>query len=335
MPDWINTEQVNKLVQRLLPYLMQSNLMKQRQAGSQQLLENRMMGYAGLEEQRQGNRMEEMMEDYINQVSVLPDVKRLKAMISQGRERGLDTSQYEAELSTYIDDVGAAALSMASGQPADEATARTIARFTPTVMAALVGGQRDIEKQRRQIEEVAVPGLKLEKKRLGVRQEELDFKWADMNTATIKDRKDEWISLIRDTESFLESEGVKREKVTQFTMSLLAGKELDPLSPEDRGKAFSWLTNIRINLTKGKMPSPEDERFLRRVKNSFAVEKGGGHPSPATGITPVEEADITGKTDVLVKQRLLEMLTQLYMQEGGLKEETAREMAQKLLGQLR
>lgn len=332
MPDLINTEQVNKLVQKLLPYLMNMNLMKQRQTGYEKM-------YTGLEDQRQGNRMEVVFQEYINKVSQLEPVKQMQAMIFQGKERGQDTSQYETQLSKYLDDVGKAALSVASGQPADEETSKTIAGLNQSIMASLVGQQAATFRQGRQIEEVAKPGLELEEERLGVRKDELSLNWAKLSAETVKDQKSEWISLIKDTESFLEAEGVKREKMANIMALFSTGKELDPLSPEVRGQSFSWLTMIRQNLIKGKMPSPEDERFLRQVKNSFAVEEKG-LASPITGITPAEEADITGRSERLVsgiagkqqesvKQNMIELLTQLYMEEGGFDEKTAREMATK------
>jgi len=112
---------------------------------------------------------------------------------------------------------------------------------------------------------------------------------------------------------------------------------------------------IWLNLAKGKTLTADEEKFLINVRNTRAIEPEagvglgigggvagvpeevpvGGLISPRTGLTPGQEVGVTEAGDQVINQRLLEMMTQMYMEEGKLDEATARQMAQKLLGQLR
>ena len=165
------------------------------------------------------------------------------------------------------------------------------------------------------------------------------------------------IAIVKDTINFLETEGVKGEDINETLRSLMgSGKIPDPLSPENRGKAFTYLMEIQIKLAKGKTLTANEEKFLINVRNTRAIqpEAGvaalpeaptapgiagevvpGGLISPRTGLTPGQEVGVTEAGDQVINQRLLEMMTQMYMEEGKLDEATARQMAQKLLGQLR
>ena len=126
-------------------------------------------------EQRHGNRMEQVWEEFINQVSQKEPVKRLQAMIFQGRERGQDTSGYETELKQFLDELTPAALSVATGQPLNEQQTRAIAGLNQSAMTSLIGQAATTTRAERQIEEVAKPGLELEEERLGVRRDELSM----------------------------------------------------------------------------------------------------------------------------------------------------------------
>jgi hypothetical protein len=66
-----------------------------------------------------------------------------------------------------------------------------------------------------------------------------------------------------------------------------AGSFPDPLSPKVRGQALQWLNEIDMQLSKGVPLSPEQEKFVSGVYNTWEIEGKGavgpGAPAAATG----------------------------------------------------
>jgi hypothetical protein len=150
-----------------------------------------------------------------------------------------------------------------------------------------------------------------------------------------KQRK-EYIDYITDTEKYLIDQGVKGEAISGNVRALFdSGKVYDPMSKENRGKALTYLGEIRLQLIQGKPPSPPQLSFLTKIRDVSAIEGGGmapapagptgtqeslkptGLPSPTTGLYGSETVDAEAK----INQNMLSMITNQIMQRLGLGED--------------
>lgn len=342
--------QLNRNMRILTQFLMQKDLLKERTAG-----------FGGLETQRHGNMMERMKAAFTNQLARDPVMQRHRALVFKARSEGKDVASLVEAMKKDALNLAKVSFTTSTQKPWTEETAQAATMLTETAMIDMVGQAAMGERQEKQIKEVAVPGLimrgaeaGLEAERIGVQKDRLKLDWQKLKQKPAEDQNKEMIAIVKDTINFLEAEGVTGEDVNAQMRSLFAsGKVTDPLSPENRGKAFTYLMEIQIKLAKGKTLTANEEKFLINVRNTRAIQPEaavaglpevpgapeeivpGGLISPRTGLTPGQEAGVTEAGDQVINQRLLEMMIQMYMEEGKLDKATARQMAQKLLGQLR
>lgn len=139
---------------------------------------------------------------------------------------------------------------------------------------------------------------------------------------TDEERKD-WLKMVKDIEDHLKQEGVKKGALSEAWSLFGTGKVTDPLSAENRGSAYTILSEIRTKLIQKEKLTPGDIRFLQTIRNSWAIE----HPEEEGGglISPPDLADQAQR------EKMLETLITLYMEEGGLTREAAEERARMLM----
>jgi len=321
-----------------------------------QLLKQRMGGYGELETQRHENMMTRMHQAFTDQLSRDPTMQRHRALVFKAQQEGKDTGPLVEAMRKDAVDIAKLAFSTATQKPWTKETAQAATLLTERSLTDMIGQAAMGTRLEKEIKEVKVPGLMLrgaeavtEAERARLKGEELELEREKLKQKPAEEQNKEMRAIVKDTINFLEAEGVKGDELSAKNRALFStGKVTDPLSPENRGKAFTYLMEIWINLAKGKTLTPGEENFLINVRNTRAIEpptgeitpgvvpgaapgEVGGLPSPRTGLTPGQEATAQGMID----QRMLEMMTQMYMEEGNLDEATARQMAQKLLSQLR
>lgn len=344
--------QFNRNIRLLTEFLMQSNLM-----------EKRMGGYGQLETQQHENMMTRMKEAFSNQLARDPVMQRHRALVFKAQQEGKDVASLVDAMKKDALNISKVAYTTETQKPWTKETAQSATLLTESALTDLIGQAAMGERQAREIREVSIPSLglrgreaELEQQRITQKGEELELERQKLKQKPAEEQNEEMRTIVKDTINFLESEGVKGDELSAANRALFSsGKITDPLSPENRGKAFTYLMEIWLNLAKGKTLNANEEKFLINVRNTRAIEPEAGLPgvglpelprapgaatpggliSPRTGLTPGQEAGVTQAGDQVVNQRLLEMMTQMYMEEGKLDEATARRMAQKLLGQLR
>lgn len=341
--------QFNRNIAILTNFLMQKSL-----------LGTRMGGYGQLETQRHENMMARMKADFTNQLAQDPVMQRHRALVFKAQQEGKDAGPLVDAMKKDALNLAKVSFTTSTQKPWTEETAKAATLLTESAMTDIIGQAAMGERQARDIGLVKIPGLKLragelaaEEKRIGLKGEELGLEQQKLKQKPAEEQNKEMRAIVKDTINFLEAEGVKGEDLSKDAKILFgSGKITDPLSPENRGKAFTYLMEIWINLAKGKILTANEEKFLINVRNTRAIEPEidefgvaglgeepapgvGGLISPKTGLTAGQEVGVTGAGENVINQRLLEMATKMYMEEGGLDEATARRMAQKLIGQLR
>lgn len=333
--------QFNRNIRTLTNFLMQKKLIGQR-----------MGGYGELETQRHENMMTRMQAAFTNQLSRDPVMQRHRALVFKAQNEGKDVASLVEAMKKDALNLAKVSFTTATQKPWTEETAQAATLLTEGSLTDMIGQAAMGERQVRDITAVKIPGLGLrageleaEQKRIGLKGEELELERQKLKQKPAEEQNKEMRDIVKDTVNFLEAEGVKGDALSAANRALFSsGKVTDPLSPENRGKAFTYLMEIWLNLAKGKTLTPGEENFLINVRNTRAIEPPtgeigpgaapgalGGLPSPRTGLTPGQEVTAQGMID----QRMLEMMTQMYMEEGKLDEAKARQMAQKLLEQLR
>ena len=341
--------QFNRNIKTLTNFLMQK-----------QLLGQRMGGYGQLETQRHENMMTRMKAAFTDQLSRDPVMQRHRALVFKAQKEGKDVASLVEAMKKDAMKIAETAFTTATQKPWTKETAQSATLLTESGVMDMVGQAAMGTRQKEQIEKVAVPGLIMrgaeamtDVERARLKGEELELERQKLKQKPIEDQLTEMRKIVMDTINFLETEGVdKGVKINEAMRALFgSGKIPDPLTPENRGKAFTYLTEIFLNLAKGKTLTANEEKFLINVRNTRAIEPEagvglgmaevpeepglGGLISPKTGLTPGQETGVTQAGGQVINQRLLEMMTQMYMEEGKLDEATARQMAQKLIGQLR
>jgi len=343
--------QFNRNIKLLTTFLMQKGLIGQR-----------MGGYGQLETQRHENMMTRMKAAFTDQLSRDPVMQRHRALVFKAQQAGQDVGSLVEAMKKDAMKIAEVAFTTSTQKPWTEDTAKAATLLTEGSLTDMIGQAAMGIRQKEQIEKVAVPALGLRERELeekekvrGLREDELDLERDRFKQKPVEEQLTEQRKIVKDTIDFLEAEGVKGSSLGELDKALFgSGKVPDPLSPENRGKAFTYLIEIWLNLAKGKALTANEEKFLINIRNVRAIEPTasvagavlprpevpggiapGGLISPKTGLTPPQEAGVTEAGDQVINQRLLEMVTQMYMEQGGLDEATARRMAQKLIGQLR
>jgi len=344
--------QFNRNIKTLTNFLMQK-----------QLLGQRMGGYGQLETQRHENMMTRMKAAFTDQLSRDPVMQRHRALVFKAQKEGKDVASLVEAMKKDAMKIAEVAFTTATQKPWTKETAQSATLLTESGVMDMVGQAAVGTRQKEQIQKVAIPGLAIrgaeamtDAERVRLKGEELELQRKKLKQKPAEEQNKEMRAIVKDTINFLEAEGVKGKDINEQMKALFgSGKVPDPLSPKNRGQAFTWLMEIWINLAKGKALTANEEKFLINVRNTRAIEPEagitgitgvgeevaptgidrGGLISPKTGLTPGQETGVTEAGDQVINQRLLEMMTQMYMEEGKLDEATARQMAQKLIGQLR
>jgi len=140
-----------------------------------------------------------------------------------------------------------------------------------------------------------------------------------------QERKD-WISFVEDIEDHLRAEGIKGTSLTEAERAQFGqGKIMDPLSAANRGKAYTFLGEIRAKLIKNQKLTDGEIRFLTMVRSSAQIEKppeeGGGLVDPTTGLTELETRN----------SMLAEYMAQIKEKTGITDEESLRKLAEEFL----
>lgn len=300
--------QFNRNMRLLTNFLMQK-----------QLIGQRTKGYGELETQRQGNMMTRMQAAFTNQLSRDPVMQRHRAIVFKLQQAGKDTTA--AVEAMKKDALNLAKVSFDTlDKPWTEETAQAATMLTEKSMVEMVGQAAMGKRQKEQIEKVVVPGLELrreevglEKERIGVQKDRLTLDWKKLKQKPMEEQNKEMIAIVKDTINFLEAEGVKGEDAdAQWKAFFAAGKITDPLSSENRGKAFTYLLEIQLNLAKGKTLTPAEEKFLINVRNTRAIET----PIEEGGIGGLPSPELGGESEAQIRQNMINQIAEYFKSKG-------------------
>lgn len=182
----VSTTQINKLVNRLLPYFMNLDLMERRQAG-----------YESLEEQRAGNMRARAAQEFLDKLSVLPPMEQHRARIFQAQAAGQDVTPLVNAMRDDAMRISEVAYTTATGKEWTQDLALAAAELlTDETLRSWVTSAGTTARQQQRIEQVDIPAqeirreeLGVSRSELGVKQGELAYKWANLNFEQFKDRK--------------------------------------------------------------------------------------------------------------------------------------------------
>lgn len=328
MPIRTRTMQLNEAMDFFTKYLAEMNLMKQRQKG-----------YMELEETGHQNVLEQIKERVFGEISKDPIIDRDSELLFYKQLHGEDISKDLERVEKRGFELMSSAVKAASGKPLEEKDVFLLGKFSEGFRENIVNRIAERSMQEREITGVTEPTLKVrgyeaETARIGVgiRGEEATTERLKLFKETSDEQYKRWQPMIKDTIDFLESEGVKGDPMNVDTRALFSsGKITDPLSSENRGKAFTYLSQLWVKLNQGESLSKNEINFLVNVRDTSKIEKEG-LPSPTTGLTPTGEAEAGAGIENAIRTRMLGIITQMYMEEGKLKQEDALIYAKRFLG---
>jgi hypothetical protein len=144
-------------------------------------------------------------------------------------------------------------------------------------------------------------------------------------------QKTQYIDTINKVSDYLISQGVVGENSGSNYFDVFGGgsKTLNPMSAENQGKTLTALNELRLQIIKGGVPTPNQEAFLSKVWNVPQIQKEGV-PSMQTGLTPNETTD----AETRINQNIEALVTNQIMQRLGLQEDRrdyARQLAREFL----
>lgn len=180
-------------------------------------------------------------------------------------------------------------------QPSQEDVTRALTVFGRKAVEAQIGDFAG-EVIKRAEQDLRAGELKVAEARVPIERYEAETKRIEAGVSVAKlsdqERKD-WISFVEDIEDHLRAEGVKGTSLTELERAQFGqGKIMDPLSAENRGKAYTFLGQIRAKLIKNQKLTDGEIRFLTMVRSSAQIgrplEEGGGLVDPTTGLTKLE-----------------------------------------------
>jgi len=318
--------QVNRQLEELLQYLMQMDVMKKRHGFQMEQIGARERGYRGLEESRYKNQYNLLMQKLANEVSQLPRMDYWRQRIQQAELAGEDVSTLRSQAHKEIQDIVGTMFETASGQKITMPNLqKSIGFISEGLLEKVIVQGATTERAREE--------RKLGREALGVRRAEIGAKLMVAQGKTASEQRDFWKDFIQENINYLEMQGVQGEDPSATILDMFkSGKKLSPLSPAQHGQALTYLTQIMARLGQGKMPTQGEINFMTKVRNTFQItaEAGaetpgavGGLPSPVSGQFPSEVA----AEDEALKARMIEIMTRLYQEEGGLSLEEARRKA--------
>ena len=291
------------------------------------LTKERMKGYRGLERLEHTNLMDRMKQSWMYQISRDPELSRLRSQFFINQDPRIG-EQIRSRIQQRAD--------LAKGALRGQLTPQmeqTLGGLVDETYRFVLGEAGVTGRQARQIEEVEVPklGIRGYEAETGRREAitgagRLAFDITKFKQKPQEEQIKAWRAIVKDTIDFLEAEGVKGSDLSTEGRALFSSaKVLDPLRADLRGKAFTYLMEIQIKLAKGQLPSPGEEIFLTKVRNTAQImkppEAGGGLPTPTTGITPYEEKermiqeimdDMRGRTGITDERQLRQLAEEFY-----------------------
>lgn len=287
--------QFNKNMALLTQFLMQKDL-----------IGTRIGGYRGLETQRHGNMMTRLQEAFSSQIARDPVMQRHRALVFKAQQEGKDPASLIEAMKKDALNIAKVSYETATGKPWTQETAQAATLLAEPAIVDMVGQAATTTRLKERISKVDIPGQVLRGREVAVKEKEQEGKTGEQYQKGM-------IDLVKDTVNFLESEGVKGEEMNEQLRSLFSsGKIADPLSPENRGKAFTYLMEIWTNLVKGKSLTTGEERFLINIRNTRAIETppGGagteGLPSPALG----------GESEAQIRQNMVNQIAGYIMERS-------------------
>ncbi len=111
-------------------------------------------------------------------------------------------------------------------------------------------------------------------------------------------QRTEWMDFVTDIEDHLRQEGVKGGTLSDRMKGVFgSGKLVDPLSPENRGAAYTYLGEIRAKLIQRQKLTSGEIRFLTTVRSTAKIERpieeGGGLTDPSVTDLELETREAT------------------------------------------
>ena len=266
------TAQINKNLKFLMDLL-----------GQERILGKRMKGYEKLETQQHENMLTRARDKFNLQIAQDPTVNRIMSQINLDKIEGKTTKDLENELKVAVDDIVGLVHSTSTGQAPTEEMWRTALgkvsdmSFRELLAQTATGARQEKELPLERGRQILGAGrLELDRAKFMQKEREIKAEIDQLGQQSLEDQLDAWTDIVKDSINFLESEGVKKTSATSAMRALFtSGKVLDPLSAENRGQAFGWLTLIQSNLAKGNLPSEAEQFFLINVRNSPVIEKYG------------------------------------------------------------
>lgn len=330
----------NKFLSQILPMLVQQQFQRQYiDYNTKAWLANQLKQYEAFGEQQRAGREEALRNAFAEQLfrvlgketEVLPYASQ--EFMRRGRPiaetYGLDlpepAAEYPEELGQYQQTFVDIARSLTTGEPPSDDTIRSAAKlFDPNAVREYMA-QFGKEAQQRADRALRERELEVETAALPVRRLEAETGAGRLELEKETGAAEEWLRMVEDIEDHLRQEGVKKQAVDQADLALFgSGKVPDPLTAELRGKAYTHLGEIRTKIIQRKPLTPGEIRFLQTVRNSWQIkqptELGGGLVSPETGMTEIE-----------LRNRTLQTVTQMIMEMTGLAEDQARNLAEKFI----
>jgi len=327
-------------LQRFLAFLMQQNLMQQRQKADVSLLEKRQQGNIGFLEQQMENQREaeelrretaagNEWNEWIGSVSQLPPIQNLQAIIQRKRMSGVDTTEDEKRLTSAIAEYAGPVYKTVTGEAGPESIGKILTLSDATTRTLL--GQMGSSRRATQAAGLEESGQEIRKEELGVDKRIAGVREGELGLEELKESKkipanvSEQAKMVTAAMTYLRGEGVEPVGVSvSGFLGGSAGKKLDPLSAENRGKALYTLGKLQYKLTNGQALNPTEAEFVARVYDSTRVREGG-LPDPQTGLTE-------GEASEMQSAEALEQAIQAYMMFGGMDRKQAEIEARKLLG---
>lgn len=314
-----NTARFNQTMRSILPFLMNQGLMRERQTGLETLEGQRQAGRLELEGVRTQNTREELEQKFFFELAKMPEMDRRIAVIFDKDRRGEDTTQLKAQLKDVSKNLFLISLEASQGKLTPESI-RDVEGMSEKFVLNLFGEQGQSFRQERDIaqKDRALDERVLQRERVGEIQAEtgrgrLALDVSEAGKATTDEQTKRMLVTVRGVQDFLTGEGVRPEDMTDkefrdFSLPQIGGpkadpKIRDPLSPQNRGKLFTWIAEMEIRLNKGTMPTPAEEELLARARNTFQIQ-AEGLPARETGVftseDPIQQRLIEAKADAIV-----------------------------------
>lgn len=322
----------NRIIEMFIRHMQSSKLVNQQMmgyAGLDKLRGNRMQELEGT---RHGNQMVELKQQWMNQVSRDPVMQQLQAELFMKSQAGEDTAGIVTDIQDRSFKISESAWKVATGQetaPADFKNFIDGLSEGFLEQAMVTTGQN--VRQKEDIEKRVIPGQALTKRGQDVTLRGQDIDIGKEGTKAAQETFKRWNDTVKTAETFLIGEGVQaKEGTTSGSILYGPAKTLDPLSPEHRSEALFWLGKIRTKLNDDKPLTKADKNFLERVRSSqfFETTKTdiGGMPLDSTGqfgqetfdaIVKQYRATLASEGKEMSETMILERAASIYFQMTG------------------